>query len=105
MAKIHVTGDSLRLSKDSETLSVLSESCPPVNTGGVPTELERASARRNTMVDVFRATSTTEDVLSRINVRGKRNSVTGAADRPGVGAARALAAQRAAAVGADESFR
>src|ERR1700747_2947891 len=58
--KANVTGDSLRLSKHSETLSVFSKARRPVNTGGVGTELEWASARRKTMVDVFGATSTTE---------------------------------------------
>jgi hypothetical protein len=35
MAKIHVTGDSLRISKYAETLSVLPKSRRPVNSGGI----------------------------------------------------------------------
>jgi len=105
MAKIHVTGDSLRLSKDSETLSVLSKSRRPVNTGGVATELERASARRNTMVDVFGATSTTEDVLSGISLRGKRIFVTGVSAGLGVETARSLAAHGAYVVGAARDLK
>jgi len=96
MAKIHVTGDSLRLSKDSETLSVLPESWRPVNTAGAGTEDERADTRRNTMVDVFGATSTTEDVLSGINLRGKRIFVTGVSAGLGVETARSLAARQSA---------
>src|SRR5258705_6863692 len=76
MARIHVTGDILRISKRSETLSVLSKSRRPVNTGGVDTKLKRASKRRNKMEDVFGATSTTEDVFSGINLPGKRIFVT-----------------------------
>jgi short chain dehydrogenase len=105
MAKIHVTGDSLRLSKDSETLSVLSQSRRPVNTGGVGTELERANTRRNTMVDVFGATSTTEDVLSGIILRGKRIFVTGVSAGLGVETARSLAAHGAHVVGAARDLK
>jgi hypothetical protein len=38
--------------------------------GGVGTELERASTSTNTNGAVFGATSTTEDVLSGVNLRG-----------------------------------
>src|SRR6202030_1537608 len=64
------------------------------------TELERASTRRNTMVDVLGATSTTEDVLSGINLRGRRILVTGVSAGLGVETARALAAHGALVVGA-----
>ena len=40
--------------------------------GGVGTELERASTSTNTNGGVFGATSTTEDVLSGVNLRGKQ---------------------------------
>jgi NAD(P)-dependent dehydrogenase (short-subunit alcohol dehydrogenase family) len=52
------------------------------------------------MVYVFGATSTTEDVLSGINLRGKRIFVTGVSAGPGVGTARSLAAHGAHVVGA-----
>src|SRR5260370_12365849 len=105
IAKIHVTGDSLRLSKDSEILSVLSKSRRPVNTGAVATQLERASARRNTMVDGFRATSTTEDVLSGISLRGKPLCVTCVSAGLGVERARSLAAHVAYVVGAARGLK
>jgi NAD(P)-dependent dehydrogenase (short-subunit alcohol dehydrogenase family) len=105
MAKIRVTGDSLRLSKNSETLSVLSKSWRLVNTGGVGTELERANTRRNTMVGVFGATSTTEDVLSGVSLRGKRILVTGVSAGIGVETARSLAAHGAHVVGAARDLK
>src|SRR5215467_8265688 len=52
------------------------------------------------MVSVFGATSTTEDVLSGINLRGKRILVTGVSAGLGVETARSLAAHGAKVVGA-----
>src|SRR5689334_22161040 len=52
------------------------------------------------MVNVFGATSTTEDVLSGINLRGKRILVTGVSAGIGVETARSLAAHGAQVVGA-----
>jgi hypothetical protein len=48
------------------------------------------------MVDVFRATLTTEDVLSGINLRAKRIFVTGVSAGLGVETARSLAARQSA---------
>jgi NAD(P)-dependent dehydrogenase (short-subunit alcohol dehydrogenase family) len=47
------------------------------------------------MVDVFGATSTTEEVLSRVNLRDKRILVTGVSTGLGVETARSLAAHGA----------
>jgi len=52
------------------------------------------------MANLFGATSTTEDVLSGINLRGKRILVTGVSAGLGVETARALAAHGAKVVGA-----
>ncbi len=52
------------------------------------------------MVDVFGATSTTEEVLSGVNVHGKRILVTGVSAGLGVETARSLAAHGAQVVGA-----
>ena len=52
------------------------------------------------MVNVFGATSTTEDVLSGVNLHGKRILVTGVSAGLGVETARSLAAHGAQVVGA-----
>jgi NAD(P)-dependent dehydrogenase (short-subunit alcohol dehydrogenase family) len=57
------------------------------------------------MVDVFGATSTTEDVLSGINLSGKRILVTGVSAGIGVETARSLAAHGAHVVGAARDLK
>jgi NAD(P)-dependent dehydrogenase (short-subunit alcohol dehydrogenase family) len=52
------------------------------------------------MANVFNATSTTEEVLSGINLQGKRILVTGVSAGIGVETARSLAAHSAQVVGA-----
>src|SRR5579862_8010493 len=56
--------------------------------------------RRKTTVDVFGATSTTEDVLSGVDLHDKRILVTGVSAGLGVETARSLAAHGAQVVGA-----
>src|ERR1700720_2060459 len=57
------------------------------------------------MADVFGATSTKEDVLSRVNLRGKRIFVTGVSAGLGVETARSLAAHGAQVVGAARDLK
>src|SRR5258706_11754760 len=57
------------------------------------------------MADVFGATSTTEEVLSGINLRGKRIFVTGVSAGLGVETARSLAAHEAHVVGAARDLK
>ncbi|HUD65616.1 MAG TPA: SDR family NAD(P)-dependent oxidoreductase [Candidatus Sulfotelmatobacter sp.] len=57
------------------------------------------------MVDVFGATSTTDEVLSRVNLQGKRILVTGVSAGLGVETARSLAAHGAVVVGAARDLK
>jgi NAD(P)-dependent dehydrogenase (short-subunit alcohol dehydrogenase family) len=60
----------------------------------------RRQEKENEMANIFGATSTTEDVLAGVNLRGKRILVTGVSAGIGVETARALAAHGAQVVGA-----
>src|SRR5258708_15888354 len=67
--------------------------------------IERVSTRRKGMTNILQATSfgttsTTEDVLSGVNLKGKRILVTGVSAGPGGETARSLAAHGAQVVGA-----
>src|SRR5271170_6550173 len=62
--------------------------------------LPRNVQKEKRMANVFGATSTTEDVLSGVNLEGKRILVTGVSAGIGVETARSLAAHGAQVVGA-----
>jgi NAD(P)-dependent dehydrogenase (short-subunit alcohol dehydrogenase family) len=59
----------------------------------------------NNMVDVFGATSTTDEVLSGVNLHGKRILVTGVSAGLGIETARSLAAHGADVVGAARDLK
>src|ERR1700740_2846596 len=59
-----------------------------------------AGGAKATLANLFGATSTTDDVLSGLNLRGKRMLVTGVSAGLGVETARSLAAHGAEVVGA-----
>ncbi len=98
----------------AETASVLPEAFyskngPPVNTrfasrgytnGATYDGGDVVSASRSASTTVFGATSTTEDVLSAVNLRGKRILVTGVSAGLGVETVRSLVAHGAEVVGA-----
>src|SRR5579862_8761301 len=67
----------------------------------------RAARRRKNMnmVDVFGATSTTEEVLSGVKLQGKRILVTGVSAGLGIETARSLAAHAADVVGAARDLK
>jgi hypothetical protein len=60
----------------------------------------RAQRKEKATTNMFNATSTTEDVLSGVNLKGKRILVTGVSAGLGVETARSLAAHGADVVGA-----
>src|ERR1700731_436830 len=107
MPKIIATGEPLRLSlycgdclrfiRDHGSGSI-----------AVRMHLEFPTSRRMRMAhvaNVFGATSTTEEVLSGINLRGKRILVTGVSAGIGVETARSLAAHGAQVVGAARDLK
>jgi NAD(P)-dependent dehydrogenase (short-subunit alcohol dehydrogenase family) len=67
---------------------------------GAQTCAENGNARSRKMANVFGATSTTDEVLSGVNLKGKRILVTGVSAGIGVETARALATHGAQVVGA-----
>src|SRR5271156_3931901 len=87
----------------AETLSVLCEPWPLVNRQLLKAdrreENRMANALGSTLTTGFGATSTTEDVLSGINLRGKRILVTGVSAGLGIETARSLVAHGANVIG------
>jgi NAD(P)-dependent dehydrogenase (short-subunit alcohol dehydrogenase family) len=81
----------------TETYSVLFPAAAIVNIG---TRRPTAGSKEKRMTNVIGATSTTEDVLSGVNLQGKRILVTGVSAGLGVETARSLAACGAQVVGA-----
>src|SRR5579872_2711534 len=69
--------------------------------GTAPQEnINEEEKMRSTTTNIFGATSTTEDVLAGIDLRGKRVLVTGVSAGIGIETARSLAAHGAHVVGA-----
>src|SRR6476659_2669331 len=68
-------------------------------------DAEPKNSRRNTMAKVFGETSTTNEVLSGVNLKGKRVLVTGVSSGLGVETARSLAAHGAQVVGAARDLK
>src|SRR5690348_5854071 len=73
----------------------------PLNSG----DAELKVVRRTTMPKVFGETSTTDEVLSGVNLKGKRVLVTGVSAGLGVETARSLAAHGAQVVGAARDLK
>src|SRR5882757_3492945 len=97
-----VTGDSLRVSytvrRHSPFYSRWDGLSIPIS--GLESGASRPKEKNMNTVDVFRATSTTDDVLSGVNLKGKRFLITGVSAGLGVETARSLAAHGAQVVGA-----
>src|SRR5467141_2170392 len=102
--KILVTGDRLRVSYTLRRHSPFYSRC-----GGLSIAMVGRAARgrrnMNNMVDVFGATSTTDEVLSGVNLQGKRILVTGVSAGLGIETARSLAAHGADVVGAARDLK
>src|SRR5277367_2043320 len=99
-----------RLSPDiicvAETLSVLLEMRRLVNSDLRPPAGQAARRRKNmNTVDVFGATSTTDEVLYGMNLQGKRILVTGVSAGLGIETARSVAAHGGHVVGAARDLK